>query len=135
MHVLFLNMYEAYIRPWVEFPESTLFGFLLLIFLAFWAALIAIGYLVGREFENGSVSNWIPILISGGLTLLIMALLLRRGMDYMNQTSTIELCSEYCSRNGFSGSVASPSGAPEQTCRCFNLSGDESLTVPLADLK
>jgi len=130
--VVFLDVYETYISPQVQFRETAV---LILIFLTVWAALIAIGYLVGMKIENGPASNWIAILISGGLTLLFLVFLLRWSVDYAAERSNLTLCSEYCQRNGFSGSVAPPSDASEQTCRCFNFSNDESLSVPLEDLK
>lgn len=104
-----------------------------LTFLTVWIASVVFGYITGKKLEEAPGLNKNHILVSGGLTLIFILFIALQQLNVGNigPKSDDALCSEYCSRQGYSGSGMPPRNSGDRSCSCFDNSGDEVLKVPL----
>ncbi|MEP7134671.1 MAG: hypothetical protein ABI904_07035 [Chloroflexota bacterium] len=124
-------------NPWPAAVGKIAPGLFALAFLAVWISLIAIGYVIGRRLEKDPKLNRQHILISGGLTLLFIAFIVFQQVRVGNlgPKSDSALCSDYCSLKGYSGSGMPARDSDDQTCSCYDDSGNEVLKVPLSTIE
>jgi hypothetical protein len=98
-----------------------------------WMGSIFTGYLVGRRLETNPVLHRSHILISAGLTLVFILLMVfyQWRIGNIGPTSDSVLCSEFCTRHGYSGSSMPPEASGVRMCSCYDDSGSEALRIPL----
>lgn len=112
--------------------ETTIAIGVVLTFFILWICFLTLGYVIGKRLENEPTINTKHILISGGLTLLfILFIVLQQwSVGNLGPKSDGVLCSEYCTRQGYSAS-GMPLNSGERTCSCYDSSGNEALRVKL----
>jgi hypothetical protein len=101
--------------------------------MGLWIGSIFMGYLVGRRLEPNPVLNRSHILISAGLTIVFILLIVfyQWRIGNIGPTSDSVLCSEFCTRHGYSGSGMPPEASGIRMCSCYDDSGSEALRIPL----
>ncbi|HET9914302.1 MAG TPA: hypothetical protein VFQ13_20580 [Anaerolineales bacterium] len=122
--------------PWPVSPDGGLSIILVGTFLALWIASIIAGYTVGKRLENDPALNWIHILISGGLTFLLILFIVLQQLSVGNLGPKSEgtLCHEFCTQKGYSASGTPPRDSGDRSCICLDDLGNEALKVPLDSL-
>ena len=122
--------------PWPSYVEQFTAFLFVLVVLGIWIAFIVLGYIVGRSLEADPGMNRTHILISAGVTamLLLLMFIQQWSTGILGPRSESVLCSDFCIQHGFSGSGAPPDDSGEQTCSCFDATGNETLRVPLDSL-
>jgi len=120
-------------NPWPFPTEKLLFLLLVLTFLILWITSITIGYVIGKKLEKDSGLNWRHILVSSGLTVMLIGFIVLQQLSVGNLGPKSEsvLCSDFCSQKGYSGSGMPPKNSGDRSCSCFDNSGNEVLKVPL----
>ena len=123
-------------NPWPPATEKVLSILFVLIFLAVWITSISVGFMTGKKLEKDPGLNKIHILISGGLTLTFILLIVFQQLSVGNlgPKSAETICSDFCSKSGYSGSGMPPRDTGDTTCSCYDLSGNEVLKVPLESI-
>jgi hypothetical protein len=101
--------------------------------LIVWGGVITVGYRVGQKLEINPGINKHHILLSSGLTILLLALILLQQFSVGNlgPKSDSALCSNFCLSKGYAGSGMPPQNSGDQTCSCYDNAGHEALKVPL----
>jgi hypothetical protein len=124
-------------NPWPSGSETVALILFVGIFLFLWVASIAAGYLIGGRLESDPGVNRIHILLSVGLTAAFVLFILFQqwSVGNLGPKSDSELCSDYCTVQGYSGSGTPPLNSGERTCSCFDNSGKQVLKVPLESIK
>lgn len=104
-----------------------------LVFLMVWMGTIAIGFGVGKRLEQDPPLNKSHVLISIGLTLAFILLVVSYQVSVGNlgPKSDELLCSDYCVRQGYSGSSMPPRNTGERTCSCLDNFGNETIKIPV----
>jgi hypothetical protein len=120
-------------QPWPAFTKTLLSLLFILTLLLVWSGFIVTGYLIGRKLETNPGLNRNHVLISAGLTLMFILFmtLYQWRIGNIGPTSDNLLCSEFCTRHGYSGSGMPPEASGDRTCSCYDDSGNEALRVPL----
>lgn len=122
-------------NPW-PFPTDEVFAILLvLVFLALWIVLILTGYKIGKRLESDPALNWRHILLSGGITaLMILFIVFQQLMENLSPKTDSTLCHEFCVQHGYSASGTPPRDSGDRSCVCLDDFGNEGLKVPLDSL-
>lgn len=120
-------------NPWPSSTEKILPTLFVLIFLTIWVTSITAGYITGKKLESDPALNKTHILVSGGLTVMFILFVVLQQLSVGNIGPKSEdvLCSEFCSRQGYSGSGMPPRNSGERSCSCYDNFGNEVLKVPL----
>jgi hypothetical protein len=123
-------------NPWPSSAENILSILFAAVFLLAWVACITVGYITGKKLEIDPVLNRNHILVSGGLTMLfILFIVLQQWrVGNLGPKTDGELCSEYCSSQGYAASGTPFENSGDRICTCFDNSGNEALKVPLNDI-
>jgi len=123
-------------NPWPAYTEPILITFFILTVLGLWMIFIVLGYFVGKGLEKDPALNRTHILISAGLTLLILLFLVFQqwSVGNLGPKSDSAQCSDFCSLHGYSGSGMPPAISGDRTCSCYDDSGNEVLRFPLDHL-
>jgi hypothetical protein len=123
-------------NPWPSSVEKILPILFALIFLMVWITSIAVGYVIGKKLEKDPALNKAHILVSGGLTVMFILLIALQQLSVGNigPKSDDTLCSEFCTRQGYSGSGMPPRNSGERSCSCYDNFGNEVLKVPLDNI-
>jgi hypothetical protein len=122
--------------PWPVSPDGVLSIILVGTFLALWIVCVLAGYTVGKRLENDPALNWIHVLISGGLTFLLILFIVLQQLSVGNLGPKSEgtLCHEFCTQKGYSASGTPPRDSGDRSCICLDDLGNEALKVPLDSL-
>ena len=120
-------------NPWPASPDTILAILFGLTFLIVWITLIRIGYATGMKLEQDPALHWAHILISGGLTLLLILFIILQqwSVGNLGQKTDELLCNEFCVQRGYSGSGMPPLDSGDRTCSCYDASGNEALKIPV----
>ena len=123
-------------NPWPASTEKMLPGLFSLTFLIIWISSIALGFVVGKRLEKDPQLNRSHILISSGLTILLILFIVLQQLSVGNlgPKSESALCSDFCRLQGYSGSGMPPKDSGDRTCSCYDNLGNEALKVPLDDI-
>lgn len=119
--------------PWPA-SVNTIFPILFaVVFLTVWIACVRIGYVIGKRLEQDPILNQKHVLISAGITLLSMLFIVFQqwGVGNLGPKSEGEICSDFCSQQGYSASNMPPLDSGERSCSCFADSGLEAIKVPM----
>lgn len=120
-------------NSWPTSSETMISALFVVVFGVLWLGFITLGYLVGKKLETNPVLNRNHILISAGLTLMLILLIVFQQWSVGNlgpKTDSL-LCSEFCIQHGYSGSGMPPQNSGDRTCSCYDSSGNAALKVPL----
>jgi hypothetical protein len=119
--------------PWPFSAERILSIIVVPTFLIVWVSFITIGYVVGKKLEKDPLMNRKHVLVSAGLTIMFIVLIVLQQwrMGNIGPKSDTVLCSDFCTRQGYSGSGMPPKNSGDKSCNCYDNSGNEALTVPL----
>ncbi|HSA99037.1 MAG TPA: hypothetical protein VLE49_00190 [Anaerolineales bacterium] len=119
-------------NPWPSFTDKVLLILLVLAFLLLWTTSIAAGYNAGKKLESNPALNWMHILVSGGLTLMVILFIVLQQFSVGNigPKSDSRVCSEFCIRKGYAASGMNLQESVDRTCTCFDNAGNEALKVP-----
>lgn len=119
--------------PWPSYVEQLTAVLFVLVVLGIWITFIAFGYVVGKRLEDDPGLNRTHVLISAGVTgmLLLLMFIQQWSTGILGPRSESVLCSDFCVQHGFSGSGTPPEDSGERTCSCFDASGNETLMIPL----
>jgi hypothetical protein len=103
------------------------------VFLLLWVGFITLGFVIGKRFEKDTTWHWKHVLVSGAVTLLfILFIILQQwSVGNLGPKSDSALCSDYCTRQGYSASGLPPLNSGDRSCSCYDNAGDEALKVPL----
>jgi len=120
-------------NPWPASSETLISVLFVAVFAVLWIGFIVLGYLVGKKLETDPQLNRKHVLISGGLTLLFILLIVFQQwrVGNLGPKSDGVLCSEFCSRHGYSASGMPPQNSGDRTCSCYDDSGNEALQIPI----
>ena len=131
MGILWLYVFGD--QPWPAFTEAIVSILFVLTVLALWIGSIVTGYLIGRRLEMNPLVNRSHVLISAGLTLMLILLMVlyQWRIGNIGPASDSLLCSEFCTQHGYSGSGMPPETSGDRTCSCYDASGNEALRIPL----
>ena len=123
-------------NPWPASTEMILPILFALTFLTVWITFITAGYVTGKKLESDPALNKTHILVSVGLTIMFILFIVLQQLSVGNigPKSEDALCSEFCSRQGYSGSGMPPRNSGERSCSCYDNFGDEVLKVPLDNI-
>jgi hypothetical protein len=101
-------------------------------FLTIWFGTLIAGYVVGKRLESKQAMTKMHILISGGLTLLLIFFILLQqwSVGNLGPKSDSVLCSDFCTEQGYSASGTPPQDSGDRSCICYDKSGNEALNVP-----
>jgi len=119
--------------PWPASPGNMLSSLRVFVFLILWITSLITGYGIGKKLENDPALNWTHILISGGLTLLLILFIVLQQWSVGNLGPKSEgtLCQEFCTQKGYSASGTPPQDSGDRSCICLDDFGNEGLKVPL----
>jgi hypothetical protein len=120
-------------NPWPAGTDGILAASFVLTFLSVWIALITAGFVVGRRLEKDPALNQVHVLISAGLTVMIIAVIILQqwSMGNLGPKSDSVLCADFCTQKGYAGSGMPPRDSDDRSCSCYDASGNEALKVPL----
>ena len=106
---------------------------LVVVFLLLWVGFITLGFVIGKRLEKDTIWHWKHVLVSGAVTLLfILFIILQQwSVGNLGPKSDSALCSDYCTRQGYSASGLPPLNSGDRSCSCYDNAGDEALKVPL----
>ena len=123
-------------NTWPAYVEPVLAILFVLTLLVLWMIFIVLGYFVGRSLEKDPALNKTHILISIGLTLVILFLMALHqwSVGNLGPKSDSALCSDFCSLHGYAGSGMPAEITGDRTCSCYDSSGNEVLRIPLDHL-
>jgi hypothetical protein len=123
-------------NPWPSYVEQLTSVVFVLVVLGIWIAFIVLGYLVGRRLEDAPGVNRSHVLISAGVTVMLLLLMFIQqwSVGTLGPRSESVLCSDFCGQHGYSGSGTPPEDSGERICSCFDESGNETLRIPLDHL-
>lgn len=93
-------------NPWPVSTETTIAIVPILTFFISWICFLSLGYVIGTRLEDNPTINKKHILISRGLTLLFILFIVLQpwSVGKLGPKSDTVLCSEYCTRPGYSAS-------------------------------
>jgi hypothetical protein len=119
--------------PWPASAERALSGLFVFVFLILWISSITIGFIIGKRLEEHPALNQKHVLISVGLTVMIIAFIILQqwSMGNLGPKSDSVLCADFCTQKGYSGSGMPPRNSGDRSCSCYDDSGNEALKVPL----
>ena len=119
--------------PWPAYVEQLTSVVFILVVLGIWIAFISLGYVVGRRLEDDPDMNRTHILISAGVTVMLLLLMFIQqwSVGILGPRSESVVCSDFCVQHGYSGSGTPPENFGERICSCFDESGNETLRIPL----
>ena len=121
-------------EPWPASAEQLLTSLFVACFLALWAIALVIGFITGKRLEAIPGLNQKHILLSAAATILPMVLIMFHQARNTGAKTDSSLCSEYCSKRGYSTSGMPPQDSGDRRCSCFDGAGQEALKVPLASV-
>ena len=129
----FLWLYVFGDNSWPTSSETMITVLFVAVFGVLWIGFIVLGYLVGKKLEKDPQLNRKHVMISAGLTLLFILLMVFQqwSVGNLGPKSDSVLCSEFCSRHGYSASGMPPQNSGDRTCSCYDDSGNESLKIPI----
>lgn len=122
--------------PWPSYVEQLTSVVFVLVVLGIWIAFIVLGYVVGRRLEDDPGVNRSHVLISAGVTVMLLLLMFIQqwSVGILGPRSESVLCSDFCSQHGYSGSGMPPEDSGERICSCFDVTGNETLRISLDHL-
>ena len=120
-------------NTWPFSMDILLSVLLVVVFLLLWVGFITLGFVIGKRFEKDTTWHWKHVLVSGAVTLLfILFIILQQwSVGNLGPKSDSALCSDYCTRQGYSASGLPPLNSGDRSCSCYDNAGDEALKVPL----
>ena len=123
-------------NPWPPFIEQVTSILFVLTVLGLWLVFLVIGYVVGRRLEKDPGLNGNHVLISVGLTTIIILLMAYHQwrVGNLGPASGSALCSDFCTQHGYAGSGMPPENTGDRICSCYDTSGNETLRIPLDHL-
>jgi hypothetical protein len=118
---------------WPSLIEEILPALFALIFLTLWITTLVIGFIIGKRLETDPVLNKKHILVSIGVTVIpiLFIVLYQVSVGNIGPKSDGELCSDFCSQRGYSGSSIPPEDSGERSCSCLDNSGLEIIKIPM----
>ena len=134
MGVLWLFVFGD--NPWPSSIDTVLVVVLVLIFLTLWIGLIMIGYKVGKRLESNPTVNKNHILLSAGITVLLILFFVFQQWNVGNLEPKSDdlVCSDYCTQQGYAGSGMPPRDSGDLTCSCYDSSGKEAIRIPVDEI-
>ena len=122
-------------EPWPPATGVVLPLLFLLFFLILWGGFTAWGFVVGRGLESRAGLERKHLLWSLLATLALLLLIYFQLGDAGRDRALPSLrCSDYCRQQGYAASGVSPANEPDRVCSCYDASGKEAVTIPLANL-
>jgi hypothetical protein len=120
-------------QTWPASLEKILPIWLLFIFLGLWITSVALGFRTGKKLEDDPQLDTKHIAISAGVTIaqVVLIILYQLSIGNIGPKADDVLCSEFCSKKGYSGSGMPPRNSGERSCSCFDDTGREILKVPI----
>jgi hypothetical protein len=133
MGVLWLFVFGD--NPWPESGNAALIVIFLSVFLGAWGACLLLGYHVGKRREQDVALNRNHVLISAGLTALLVLFIIAFQVSNGNlgPKSAETRCGEFCSTKGYSASLVTPRNDPQRACSCLDAQGSAVITIPAGE--
>ena len=130
MGVLWLFVFGD--NPWPESSGPAIAAAVAVVFVGAWAATLMLGYHIGKQREREPKLNKRHVLLSAGLTALLVLCMLAFQLSNGNlgPTSAETRCGEFCSAKGYPASLVTPRNDPPRTCSCLNAQGAAVITIP-----
>jgi hypothetical protein len=123
-------------NAWPPMVEQLLPFVIIIVFLVLLLAFVVVGYFVGKNEEQKPGLNRNHLLASAGViiasVLLIMFYLINNGT--IGPKTDTQICSDYCTREGYSASGMPPRNSGDRTCSCFDPTGNEKIKIPLESI-
>jgi hypothetical protein len=123
-------------NAWPPMVEQLLPYVLGLIFLVLLLFFFVVGYWVGIRAEQNPGLNKGHLVASGAMTtvflLLIVLSLVSNGT--LGPKTDTQICSDYCTREGYSASGMPPRNSGDRRCSCFDETGNKKITIPLESI-
>lgn len=129
----FLWIYVFGDNPWPAPVEKMLPALFVLTFLILWISFTVLGFIAGKRLEEDSASSTKHIMIAASVTIvpIILISLYQLKAGNTGPKSGDIVCSEYCSRNGYSASGTPPKNSGEKSCSCYDSYGKEVMKVTI----
>lgn len=123
-------------NPWPASSEKILAVIFILGLVVSWSALIATGYVIGKNLEQEPGVNTRHIMLSALATIVPIAVI---GLQQWKAGNIGPLpdtvrCSQFCREKGYPGSGMPPRDSGERTCSCFGNDGRETIKVPIYNI-
>jgi hypothetical protein len=133
----FLWLYVFGDNPWPSYVEQLTSSLFVLFVLVAWIAFILLGYVVGKRMEDDPSVNRAHVLISAGVTVMLLLLMFIQqwSVGILGPRTESVLCSDFCIQHGYSGSGIPPEISGDRICSCYDDSGGEALRIPLDHLE
>ena len=129
----FLWLYVFGDNPWLSSTGLFVSILFVLVFLIVWTGIIILGYVTGKRLEKAPSLNKQHVLISAGLTLFFILFIAFQqwSVGNLGPKTDSAVCSKYCVSQGYSASGMPPRNSGDQTCSCYDDSGNEVLRTLL----
>ena len=118
-------------NPWTSHANNLLLALFAITFLVSWSVFIVSGYAVGKRLEAVPGFNKKHFLVSSGMAFLFIVFITLHQLSAGNalvKTETAQ-CSDFCKQNGFAASGMPPRDSGENSCSCYDNSGQEVINV------
>jgi len=101
-----------------------------------WLVSLWLGYRTGKRLEVEPGLNRKHLLVSFVMTLLplLMIVLHQLGMGNLGKKHDSVICSEYCLDQGYSASGMPPKNSGDDSCICYDSSGNEAVKTQMETL-
>jgi hypothetical protein len=119
-------------NPWPASSDAFIAVVFIPVFLCAWAATLVLGYHVGKQREQDAALNKRHVLLSAGLTALLVLFMLAFQVSNGNlgPGSAETRCGEFCEARGYPASLVTPRNDPPRTCSCLDAQGAAVITIP-----
>jgi len=132
--ILWLFVYGD--SPWPASSESLITLLAICCFLGVWISSLIFGYKFGKRREQNQARDRRYVLASLGMTLglVLLIVLYQVRVGNMGPKSDSTICSDFCAKQGLSGSSMPPRNTGELTCSCLDQFGKAIITVPIESI-
>jgi hypothetical protein len=120
-------------NPWPATSGRQLPLLFILTLLVSWGIIITSGFITGKKLESAQGLNTKHIMLSVAATIIPVVLITLQQLHVGNlghKTDTV-LCSEYCSKKGYTASGMPPENSGIRECSCYDNDGKEVLKSPI----
>jgi len=123
-------------EAWPAWTGQAVSGVMVLVFCCLWISTAVAGYVVGRRLESVPGFQNRHVWLAVGATLLPIAAMVFHQLSVGNlgPKSDSQLCSEHCTKLGFSASSVPPRNSGDRSCRCLGERGEPVDSVAKDEL-
>ncbi len=124
-------------NTWPTAANSGLSLLLALTFAGVWTASILAGFVTGKKLENDPLVNKRHILASVAITILLLGAVALHQLSVGNigKKHDSVICGDFCSDAGYPSSGMPAKDSGDDSCICYDGSGQEAIKTAMKDLR